>query len=261
MIYEKQADKEGHLYFHLYTPDKIARKSYNPTPHFHNSVELVFVRRGSVLVHINGERLTLSEGDIAFVDRLSPHTGSYKDCGGDAEVYAIVASSAYLTEIGWLASEALPTRTERRAGVDKIFELLDWAYPQYDGMNKEMKVGFITLLLGMVSEYTGRTARSSEKNNRLIVDIMIYLNEHFRENISQGDLALRFGYEKTYLSRTFNRLMGMNLREYLNRIRIDAVMKERLKDPDAPIYKIAAECGFENLNTFYRAYNKYRTDL
>jgi AraC-like DNA-binding protein len=171
----------------------------------------------------------------------------------------VVASATYLSAVGWLKKESLPTVTHKKDGFSDLIQFVELAYERINFKNEEMKLGFTTLLLGSLYEYCGHIPRRTEKSNRLIVDMMIYLNEHFREDLTLEELAHRFGYEKTYLSRTFNKYMGMNLREYLNRLRIDAVLKERAQYPDAPIYRIAQECGFDNQNTFYRAYNKYKS--
>jgi AraC-like DNA-binding protein len=49
----------------------------------------------------------------------------------------------------------------------------------------------------------------------------------------------------------------MNLREYLNRYRIEKISRMRRQNPRLSLLEIAEMCGFESPNTFYRAYNKY----
>lgn len=258
MRYEKQADEDGHLYFHLYTAPRLDMMNER-LPHFHNSIELFFVADGEFYVYIEGKETRLEKGDVAFIDRLTPHTGGHTKNSAQIKVYSIVASSAYLTSIGWLENKTLPTYTKSRKGVERIESLIEWAYAEKEAMNKEMRIGFITLLLGLLEGYVGTRERKSERSGRLITDLMIYINESFRKEITLDMLSKKFGYEKTYLSRTFNKYLGMNLREYLNRLRINAALEEKKKSPDTPIYKIARECGFENQNTFYRALNRYKT--
>ena len=260
MLYEKNADQGGYLYFLLYQSADKRERELAPIPHFHNSIELCIVKKGCVSVFINGERHILEAGDVAFIDRLTPHTHGFQVTEENPLYYVVVASATLLSGIGWLKKETLPTVTHRKEGFDDLIRFVDMAYEKINFRNAEIKLGFTTLLLGSLYEYCGHIPRRTEKSNRLIVDIMIYLCEHFREDLRLEDLASSFGYEKTYLSRTFNKYMGMNLREYLNRLRIDAVLKERRDNPDVPIYKIAEACGFENQNTFYRALNKYSSN-
>ena len=255
MLYEKAADKEGHLLFDRYTKDNAY--VYNPMPHFHNSVELFFVADGEFTIYIGGEKRILSSGDSAFIDRLTPHTMGTTNIFDTLEVYVVVASERYLDGVRWLEKETLQPFTKKKAGFDKILSFLRWAYDFRDDMNEEMRRGFVTLLLGLAKEYCTSHARHTEKSNSLIADVMSYIGDSYTENITLDGLAKRFGYEKTYLSRTFNSILGMNLREYINRVRINAVKKRKKKNPDEPLYRIAEDCGFENLTTFYRAYKKY----
>lgn len=255
MLYEKAADENGHLLFDRY--DATALKAYTPMPHFHSSIELYLCTEGKYTVYINGETYTLTAGDIAFVDKFVPHTSGTLEGDEAGTVYVVVASSAYLDGIKWLSDNTLTPYTPARSGYEKIAELVAWAYELKNEMNEEMRYGFVSLLLGMMREHCGCVARGTEKNTKLLVNVMRYIDEHYTEKISMSMLAKTFGYEQTYLSRIFNKFLGMNLREYLNRRRVAALQKLRRSDPSLPIWKAAESCGFDSPNTYYRAIEKY----
>lgn len=259
MIYEKRADDGWYLNFDKYHTGHVP--TYNPLPHFHSSIEIYVVERGSYPVNINGQRREISVGDIAFVDRFTPHTSGRTETTDEFSCYLLVISSAYLTDSTWLNSETLPDFTDRHEGFERILELLRWGFAEREQMTREMAHGFITLLLGVLRDYCGTKPRGNEKATRLIVEIMKHINTSYSENITLESLSHKFGYEKTYLSRLFNQALGMNLREYLNRCRIAAAVNMRRDNPDMPIYKIAEACGYESLNTFYRAYNSYSSSV
>ena len=257
MLYEKEADKDGHLLFLRYTKENA--HGYDSMPHFHNSVEFFFVANGSYTIYVGGEKRTLKCGDVAFIDRLTPHTAGAEKIDSELEVYVVVASEKYLDGVRFLEVETLQPFTEKKEGFEKILSFLRLSFGLREEMNEEMRRGFVTMLLGLAKDYCTPIPRSSEKSNSLLTNVMSYINDSYCESITLDGIARRFGYEKTYLSRTFNSILGMNLREYVNRVRINAVKKERKKNPNTPIYRIAEACGFENLNTFYRAYKKYST--
>lgn len=258
MLYEKRADEDGHLLFTKRDAEHVT--PYDPMPHFHSSVEFYICVSGKHTVYINGETYTLHSGEIAFVDRFSPHTSGTPEGEEPATVYTIVASSTYLEGIKWLGQETLPAFTKKHAGYDKIEELVIWAYGMKKKMNEEMKLGFVTLLLGMMHDYCGSTSRVGDKNTKLLVNVMRYIDDNYSSKITLESLAKEFGYEKTYLSRLFNKFLGMNLREYLNRRRIIALKKLRRTDKDMPIWKAAEACGFDSPNTYYRAIEKYGSE-
>ncbi len=251
MIYERIADKEGYIFFNKY--DSCRAHVHEPIPHFHNSVEMYVCTNGECSVHINGETRRLYEGDVAFVDRLTPHSAD----AFNGEVYVVLASSSYLSAVDWLERETLPAFTPGCRGFDKIKELTVWAYGLKSEMNTEMRRGFITLLLGLMRKYCGSVTRGADKNTKVLVEIMRYIDEYYSEQITLESLSKKYGYERTYLSRIFNKLLGMNLREYLNRRRIDAVNRMKQENKGVPIYKIYAACGFDSPNTYYRAVKKY----
>lgn len=255
MIYEKKADEDGHLLFQRYDNECI--NVYTPIPHFHGSVELYVCTSGRYTVYVNGMTYTMEAGDIAFVDRFMPHTSGTLDGDEIGCVYVVVASSYYLDGIKWLTDQTLTPFTKKRAGAEKIEELVVWAYEIQNAMNEDMRCGFVTLLLGMMRDYCGAIARVGEKNTKLLINVIRYIDEHYTEKITVASLAKNFGYEKTYLSRLFNKFLGMNLREYLNRRRVAALQKLRRSDPTLPIWKAAEACGFDSPNTYYRAIEKY----
>jgi YesN/AraC family two-component response regulator len=212
--------------------------------------------KGKYCVYINGEKHIINEGEIAFVDRLTPHAAGSVVNDSPSEVYFIIASNFYLNGIKWLEEETLPAFTEKKEGFERIVDIVKLATESED-MNEDMRRGFITLLFGLLKNYCGTVPRAASKNNELLVEVMTYINEHITEDITLDGLAKHFGYEKTYFSRVFNKFLGINLREYLNRYRIGEALRMKQENPSMAISKIAESCGFDSPNTYYRALKKY----
>jgi AraC-like DNA-binding protein len=212
--------------------------------------------KGKYCVYINGEKHIINEGEIAFVDRLTPHAAGSVVNDSPSEVYFIIASNFYLNGIKWLEDETLPAFTEKKDGFERIVDIVKLATESED-MNEDMRRGFITLLFGLLKNYCGTAPRAANKNNELLVEVMTYINEHITEDITLDGLAKHFGYEKTYFSRVFNKFLGINLREYLNRYRIGEALRMKQENPSMAISKIAESCGFDYPNTYYRALKKY----
>ena len=256
MFYEKKADEMGHLLFSKYDEENWV--SYESVPHFHGSIEIFLCIEGTYTVYIDGTVYKLKPGDVAFVDRFVSHTSG--TCEGDeppATVYVVVASSTYLDDIKWLDGYTLPPVTLCKAGYERIKDLVVWAYDLKDDMNEEMRCGFVALLLGLMRDYCGRVERADEKNASMLIDVIRYIDDHYSEKLDLDSLSKNFGYEKTYLSRSFNKFFGMNLREYINRRRVIAFQRIRREDKSIPILKVAEMCGFDSPNTYYRAMAKY----
>ncbi|MBO5906734.1 MAG: helix-turn-helix domain-containing protein [Clostridia bacterium] len=254
MLYEKDADQKGHLYFSKYEDEKT---SYTPLPHYHSSIEIFIVTSGEYFININGEERILKAGEVAFIDSFTPHTSGSSEWTRGSSVYVIVASGDYLVGIDWLGKESLSEFTERRDGFEKIEALLELAYGMRGAMNDDMKAGFVRLLFGMLYEYSDRRLSTRGKTTEMAVEIMKYIAESYKEQITLDTLSAHFGYERTYLSRIVNQSLNMNLREYLNRIRIYELKRVRSENPTLPLFEAARACGFKSENTFYRALKKY----
>ena len=190
--------------------------------------------KGKYCVYINGEKHIINEGEIAFVDRLTPHAAGSVVNDSPSEVYFIIASNFYLGGIKWLEDETLPAFTEKKDGFERIVDIVKLATESED-MNEDMRRGFITLLFGLLKNYCGTAPRAASKNNELLVEVMTYINEHITEDITLDGLARHFGYEKTYFSRVFNKFLGINLREYLNRYRIGEALRMKQENPSMAI--------------------------
>ncbi len=260
MQYEKEADYIGHFYFTKYTSLRLPK--YNPIPHFHNSVEIIFVVKGEYTVYTSGEKRVLREGSVNFVESFKPHTsGCEADCP-ELLVYVLVCSDTYLSKVRDIGKKTFPPfLIDNKEGFAEILEYLDWSYERKRFFNEEMKIGFVTSLFGLLKRYYPFVEKTEEKSDRMLIKIMKYISEHYNEDITLDMLAGEVKYEATYLSRTFNSFFGMNLREYLNRYRISEFLKKKSKNPEIPIYKLAKDCGFNSENTFYRAYNKYSEEI
>ena len=254
MIYEKKADEARHFLFEKY---HRLKKKYDPLPHFHSSIEIYIVTEGSYIVSIGGDKRILKAGDVAFVDRFVPHTSGSTADYSNTTVYVIVASSEYFGNISRLEDEVPVPFTNRRDGYDKVRELTELAWSVRDKMDDAAKAGFLAMIMSLIYGYSDKTVKNREKSASVCVEIMKYISENYAERITLDSLAERYGYERTYLSRLLNRALGMNLREYLNRVRISAIINMKLKNPDASMSKLAQECGFESENTYYRALKKY----
>ena len=256
MYYQKQADQKSHLYFARYADGYYDH--YKPLPHFHNSIEIYVVTAGEYDVNVGGDRRRVKAGEIAFVDRFVPHSSGRLE-GVEAEVFVLVASADFFEGVPFLRTRTLPAFTEEKEGFSRIADFVRWAYAAGE-MNEDGVRGFVTLLLGLLQDYCGVTARTGEKHTRMLADVMRYIGEHYDEDITLPSLSAKFGYEPSYLSRLFNQTLNMNLREYLGRIRISAVKRMRAENPHLPTVLVLYACGFRNENTYYRAYRRYGND-
>ena len=89
----------------------------------------------------------------------------------------------------------------------------------------------------------------------IIVIACRYIEENFRENIDRNDVAAVTFVTPNYLSKLFKNKMNMNLREYINQLRIEEA-KRLLISTSMSISEIASNVGYYNISYFSTVFHK-----
>lgn len=82
-----------------------------------------------------------------------------------------------------------------------------------------------------------------------------YIASHFRENIDRDSISSIAYVTPNYLSKRFRSEVGMNMREYINQLRIGEA-KRLLLSTNAYISKIATTVGFDSISYFSTVFRK-----
>lgn len=88
-----------------------------------------------------------------------------------------------------------------------------------------------------------------------VEQILKYINGHYSEGISLEDFEKIFYLDKSYICRVFRKTMGISLVNYLQHKRI-LEAQQLLLNSDESIIDISLECGFNNIQHFYRVFKK-----
>jgi len=102
---------------------------------------------------------------------------------------------------------------------------------------------------------TDAALRRAADADDIIARVTAYIREHFRENIDRDDVAAVAFITPNYLSKQFRSKMGMNLREYINQIRVEEA-KRLLLSTNLPVSEVAGMAGYENISYFSTVFRK-----
>lgn len=252
-LYEKIADRNG--YINLIKYDLTDGEYHHIMPHFHNANELIFVKSGDYMVRVGEEERILHTGEMVFIGSLIPH--SYKFIG-KAVVYALVFGKDIADSV--LKGKVFPTFMEKNDAYGLLDIICDYTYSGWDIGDYKFKSGIVNAFLGVLMASYPLYDKPKDGVGEFIAEVMRYIDEHYKEDISLKTLADYFGYTESYFSRRFNNFTGMSLREYINRKRVKEAVKIHTENPSLPLSKVAMTVGFTCLNTFYRVYYKYVED-
>jgi two-component system, response regulator YesN len=104
--------------------------------------------------------------------------------------------------------------------------------------------------------YAGITIQLTAYERKQIEHIKAYIDEHLKEELHAGDMALEWDLSVYKLKAGFKQLCGKSFSIYLRERRLEKG-KELLRNSNKIIYEIAKDCGYKDETGFYRAFRKY----
>jgi transcriptional regulator GlxA family with amidase domain len=102
----------------------------------------------------------------------------------------------------------------------------------------------------------GNERSSHEDRDVKLTAILEWVRIHLTTDLSLQTVAHEFNYSREHLARFFKKQMGMTLREYIHKNRIDRA-KGLLCQSDANIREIAHRLGFEDEKYFMKLFKRY----
>lgn len=241
-FYEKEAGVHDYKHFNL-------RMVTDMQPHFHSSMELVFVKSGSVFATINGESKRLCRGDACFANAFDVH--SYSG-GEDNSAYVFVFDKKY-ANIFFSESDgkSIPTFFK----FDDFSLLYDLYNLEKENFTETGFFGIVNVLFARIAKETELISKKSNTPTDLICRILLYTEKNLDKKITLESLGKTFGYNPQYVSRVINKYLPDGFKDYINALRVEKINNE-LKTTNASVLDVAFKWGFESSNSFYRAYAK-----
>ncbi len=231
--------------------------------HLHRSLELLFVMSGTVLVYVEGEPYVLEEGDVILINSNAPHELTANDA-----ILTAVQIKLSLFEDKELHSKDLyfdcNSKTDPgNPGIQRLKCVMAQFVKTYAALGEGRNYRAYALCYFLVSELinyflvdrnTERAAQSDYQYER-IARIVEYINEHYAEELSLQRIAEREYLSTPYLSKFFQRMMGVGFTEYLSRLRLNHAVEE-LMSTDHTIENIAEHNGFPNTQAFVKRFRE-----
>ena len=120
--------------------------------------------------------------------------------------------------------------------------------------NDIVKKGYVYVILGALLEKMSSEQRVESYEAPFSAEILIYISEHFKEELNLTALSSNFGYNPSYLSRSFRQTFGIPFARYLSMLRLrEAILL--LHTGKMSITECALESGFGSIRSFYRVFH------
>jgi two-component system response regulator YesN len=117
------------------------------------------------------------------------------------------------------------------------------------------KDGFAYLTRTADTLFALRRSGETRRATGAVAHIRTYIDEHLGEDLSLVNLARRFHFNPSYLSRLFKQEVGLNLSEYIEETRIRQA-KALLAGEEWKIQEVGIRVGYDSPHSFTRFFKK-----
>lgn len=278
------AEKKGRLEivrFQKHVPVVIFRKkggSEDPLDrvldHWHPELEIVYTFYGHAIHYIDGHPHKAYPGALFIVNsesihKIIPDEDSKAQHSGDTVAVVLQIDRAFADNMipDMKDSYFLPEADdpeEMKEELRIIFTVLGEEFAdgkEILGCEWFHLMSYIDELLYLICKY--RMVRkndalpiNSAKNLERLRGVIQWVQDHYKEDISQEFVANKFYFTKEYFARFFRKNTGMTFMEYVTRYRIGKA-KEELMSSDKTVLDTAMDCGFSDARGLINAFRKY----
>ncbi len=219
----------------------------NCLPHFHRSVEFLYVTKGEKQVLINGEKKTLSANQLLVCPPYTLH--SYLRSNG-AQIVATV-SADYCVEFERFCRAQAP---QTFIVDDTDGEMIRLIRQIKTACNRTYLRGTVNCLLGLYQSKTEFSPCADLGEKMLIVQIAEYIHENYAENITLETLSKQFGYSRNYFSALFKKFFQTGVTQYINSVRVQRSVKLLRSQKISSVYTAV---GFQSPQQYFLNFKRF----
>ncbi|WP_310551526.1 helix-turn-helix transcriptional regulator [Paenibacillus glufosinatiresistens] len=247
-------------------------------PHWHKEIEIIYVTKGTLQLGINDEPVQMRQGEIQFINGGDVH---FFLASPDSERAVIQFDLQLFQEVlAWsgediglrdvftqMAHSSLEwpeeTASRMRKLIEDIFRENAERGPAWGYRLKARVFDMFALIVREVpSDPHAADPRISEDALNRSRDtlgklerIFNYVESHYREPISLGEVADYMGFSPYYFTKLFKRNTGMTFIEFLNEYRLNKA-KWLLLNEETSMAEVAESAGFGSVKTFHHLFKE-----
>lgn len=217
--------------------------------HWHNEVELIYVKHGFTTIGINSKTYKAKKGDAFLCESGDIHfINSPEDC----VLLIIIFDPKLIKSINYSLNSPQLKRISN-------FECI---YNKIEKELSEQKAFYIDKINSYILDVITDIFRNEEGKIKPIkgANHMYLLYQSMLRHIDNSFADINFetaaqfmGYTPSHFSKIFINFSGMSFTNYLNTIRIEKAL-ELIKNSDMTITNIATHCGFNSVRHFNRVF-------
>ena len=248
---------------------KNAGRSFQIPVHWHDELEIIYIKGGFLTVSISGESYIGKPGD-AFV--VSP--GNLHLMGSDTGTVDYYTFLFPLKNLSFRADDLFEEKLLEPLNSghlminprinDTAKELCEQLIEVHESKNQESESQLtaqiktkIILLQFILEMWKKGFIIENDTNGRNTVEkeMVSYIQQNYTGKISLKEFGEQFHLSEKYISRYFKEHFHITLSQYVTYLRLEHA-KQLLQDTDIPVTEVAMQSGYQNVSYFIRSFKK-----
>ena len=243
--------------------------------HMHEDFsELVIILEGHAMHRVGEESFYIKKGDVFVINENTSHSfydakelrlcnimfsmkkifqGRY-DITQCAGFHALFLLEPYHVQKEHFTSRLLLNEKEFLELKCHLDEMLEECQQDRQGKMTMLQVQFLYVATFLSRLYDSSQKEQSDKIMPL-ANTIVYMEQHFNENLSVESLAASAGYSARHFTRIFKETYHDTPSDYMMTLRIEKACY-LLKKSKYQISEVARLCGYDNANYFWRIFKK-----
>ena len=238
--------------------------------HWQDSMELIYIKRGSGLVQTGAQVCTAQSGDIFVLTPGILHAiRQTESCTMEYENIIFDVELLGGTEDLCAEKYLLPLQSGRLALPEHITPDEAW-YPQAADCLKEAEEanrckqfgyelcikGALLRFLALLIAQSKALPPAEKASTQRLRAVLQWISAHYSEPVCVADAAALCQCSPNHFMRWFRQMTGQTFIIFLREYRLNAAA-EALRTTEDTILSISEQCGFENLSYFNREFKAH----
>jgi len=257
------------VYYEAYLHRKIEKSM---APHYHEPFELCYVIKGKREFMVNGIVGQIAAGEFLMILPNQIHAFENNDVYNEFWVCKFTAdyvpgfasrmAGMQGTKAVFTCGASIMECCRQNLFFNERLTLTQWqefAEPPFTAFSPQERPphlltaqGCLHLICACYMKQAPLEPRE-EKKEAKARQLISYVSENFRDNITLLGAAEALGYSKNYLSRCFHQNYEMHFKQFVNQYRLNYARK-LIHEDKMGIEKAALESGFGTARNFYRVH-------
>jgi AraC-type DNA-binding domain-containing proteins len=219
--------------------------------HLHRQIEISLVMEGEIEISIGTQKKCLKAGDLAIVFPYELHE---LHTPKQSRILLIRIDLEYVEPYLSLIDGKIPRLPFLIQVNEPLYDSLKKAHGYY-GKDEHLLKAYVHVGFCHILKQLSLDRKNEMSHHAIEKQMLLYIDEHFKEPLSLPILSKEFGVTSFYISRIFSKKLKMPFANYVTVKRIQYA-KQLLLESQLSVTEIGYEAGFTSQRTFYRSFRE-----